>query len=261
MTATTTDRFAAIQERLVPLRQALIEHPVYAQLDGLTELRRFMEHHVFAVWDFMSLLKALQRGLCGPQIPWLPNPAPQSARFVNEIVLGEETDLDRDGQVASHFDLYHRAMRRCGADTGPIDRFLDRLRASQSVQEALESPEIPDAVRLFVEHTFRVIASGDLVAIASAFTFGREDLLPDVFGRIVDQIQHGAEGAGLADFRYYLDRHIELDGDEHGPMAARLIASLCGHDPLRWQTAESAAVAALQARLLLWNGMLEPQAA
>lgn len=259
MTATTTDPLAAIQERLTPLRQALLEHPVYARLDGLPALRRFMAHHVFAVWDFMSLLKALQRGLCGTQVPWLPGADPHSARFVNEIVLAEETDVDRDGQVASHFELYHRAMQRCGADTGPIDRFLDRLRGGQSVHQALQSPEIHDTVRPFVEHTFQVIASGDLVAIASAFTFGREDLLPEVFGRIVEQIERSADGAGLADFRYYLDRHIELDGDAHGPMAARLIAGLCGHDPLRWQTAESAALAALQARLRLWNGLLEPQ--
>ena len=62
-------------------------------------------------------------------------------------------------------------------------------------------------------------------------------------------------GHNLDEFRYYLLRHVELDGDEHGPMATRLTESLCGNDAERWQTVEQAAVAALEARLKFWDAI------
>ncbi len=252
----TTGRFEGLRERLAPLRAALLDHPLYEGLEDLADLRRFLEHHVFAVWDFMSLLKALQRQVCGVAVPWLPDRDREAARLVNAIVLGEETDLDCDGRAASHFDLYHRAMRACGADTGPIDRFLTRLAAGQGVGPALAAAAVPGPAARFVRHTFAVIDGGDPVAIASTFTFGREDLLPDVFRRVVDRLQHASGGrAGLEGFQDYLDRHIAVDGEEHGPMAARLVAGLCGADATRWQVAEASAVAALRARLALWDGL------
>ena len=82
---------------------------------------------MFAVWDFMSLLKAIQRELCGVGVPWVPSPNLQATRLVNEIVLGEESDEDGEGGYASHFVLYRRAMQRCGAnvqvDVGLLDEF------------------------------------------------------------------------------------------------------------------------------------------
>ena len=177
-----------------------------------------------------------------------------AARLVNEIVLGEESDEDGAGGFSSHFDLYHRAMAGCGASTHTIDRFLHALRQGNSVEAALSTCEAPQCVRQFVLETFRLIQDGDLVAVASAFTFGREDLLPDVFQRIVDELNVKTSG-GLADFTFYLSRHIELDGDQHGPMASRMIMSLCGDDEAKWQRAADAAIQSLQARKSLWDGM------
>ena len=57
------------------------------------------------------------------------------------------------------------------------------------------------------------------------------------------------------DFQFYLVRHIELDGGEHGAMAARLVSALCGTDPQRWQAAEASALAALEARLQFWDAI------
>lgn len=253
---TTTTRFDAIHERIAPLRSALLVHPVYAAIDSVAKLRQFMEHHVFAVWDFMSLLKALQRGLCGVDVPWLPPVDCDTARMINEIVLGEESDEDEVGGYASHYDLYHRAMRQCGAQTGVVDRFLDELRSGATVESALAGSAAAEPVKRFVAQTFELIDGGQLCAIASSFTFGREDLLPDVFQRIVDQLNDQA-GGDLDLFLYYLNRHIELDGDRHGPMAARLIASLCGEDDANWQIAENAAVSALESRLAMWDGMVD----
>jgi hypothetical protein len=249
-------RIDSIQQRLAPLKSALIEHPIYGEIDCVQKLHLFMEHHVFAVWDFMSLLKALQRTFCGDDTPWLPPDNLIAARLVNEIVLGEESDEDGSGGYASHFDLYHRAMDRTGASTRTIDRFLAELREGASVELALLKCDASECVRAFVLQTFEVVENGDLCAIASTFTFGREDLLPDVFQRIVDELNDTTSG-GLDDFRFYLGRHIELDGDHHGPMATRLISFLCGDDEVKWKIAEDAAVCALQARKLFWDGMYE----
>jgi hypothetical protein len=245
-----------IEERLNPLREALLNHRIYGEIDRMDALRLFMEHHVFAVWDFMSLLKVLQRRLCCVEVPWLPSGDPQACRFINEIVLAEESDDDGRGGIASHFELYHRSMKQCGANTAGIDGFLSDLRRGIPVQTALASPTVPVAARHFVQETFKIIDSGNLCAIASAFTFGREDLLPDVFQRIVDELNTQAAGQ-LEDFKYYLQRHIGLDGDEHGPMATRLVQSLCGSDESLWKVAEETAVNCLIARQKLWDGIYE----
>jgi hypothetical protein len=213
-----------------------------------------MQHHVFAVWDFMSLLKTLQQRLCHTQVPWLPPVNRQGCRLVNEIVLAEESDEDGEGGYASHFDLYHRAMQRCGADTAVIEQFLDELRTGLGVQQALNNAGAPNAVRDFVSQTFDIIDSGDLCAIAATFTFGREDLLPDLFRQIVDKLSVDAPG-DLHIFKYYLQRHIDLDGEQHGPMAERLIGFLCGDNETKWRTAEDAALRALESRLRLWDSV------
>ncbi len=187
-------------------------------------------------------------------MPWLPNEPTLGSRLVNEIVLAEETDENGQSGYASHFDLYRRSMLRFGADTTNIDQLLERLRAGEDVRHALRAIEVPDAIRQFVSHTFDVIETGDLCRTAAAFAFGREDLLPDVFQKIVDEL-NSANGGNLDEFEYYLLRHVALDGAEHGPMAARLIEELCGQDDNKWQTATQAALQALQARLTLWNAI------
>ena len=245
-----------IEQRLTPLKDALVNHRIYGEIDRIAALRLFMEHHVFAVWDFMSLLKVLQRQLCCVEVPWLPSSDPQGSRFINEIVLAEESDDDGRGGFASHFELYHRSMKQCGANTAAIDGFMDDLRRGVPVLTALASPAVPEAARRFVQQTFTIVESGNLCAVASAFTFGREDLLPDVFQRIVDELNAQA-GGRLKDFKYYLERHIGLDGDEHGPMAIRLLQSLCGADDALWEKAEQAAVDCLLARQELWNGIYD----
>jgi hypothetical protein len=249
---TAIQDLAALHAALAPLRERLVAHPIYSSLHDLDDVRVFMSHHVFAVWDFMSLLKALQRQLTCVEPVWLPRGDAVARRLINEIVLGEESDDDRTDGYISHFELYRRAMGEAGADQAPIAAVLARLEAGDSVFTALAAA--PAAAQRFAVATFALIAQGSLPAIAAAFTIGREDVIPDMFTALVADL-HRRRPGGLPTLVDYLDRHIRLDGERHGPMAARLLSSLCGDDASRWAQARAGAEAALQARLLLWDGI------
>jgi len=250
----TPSPLAQIDARLVPLRGRLLSHPVYDAIRDLAGLTTFMEHHVFAVWDFMSLVKTLQRQLTTITVPWTPPADPISARMINEIVLGEETDLDDEQRPLSHFDLYRSAMTEAGASLEGSESLIRAIRAGTPLEPALAGPAIPPAAAEFVRQTFRIIDSGDMPTIVSAFAFGREDLLPRVFRRLVADISQRFPHR-LGRFLYYLDRHISLDGEAHGPLAMRLVTRACGDDPELWKRAEEAAVASLEARIALWDAM------
>ncbi len=242
----------AIELRLEPLRRQLANHPLYERMHTLHHVRLFMESHVFAVWDFMSLLKSLQRTLTCVELPWTPTRSPASRRFINEIVLGEESDLFQ-GRPISHFELYLEAMQQVQADTRPIQQLINR--AGQGIHR-LPFEAIPKAANDFVETTFRVIREGTPAAQAAVFAFGREDAIPDMFRSLVRQLNQDISGQ-LDQFVWYLERHIEVDGDDHGPLALKIVADLCGNDPTLWEEAAASAEEALLARVKLWNGVLK----
>lgn len=248
-----SEELQIMAERLRPLYLRLANHELYQSFETMEDLHVFMESHVFAVWDFMSLLKTLQRALTCVEVPWVPSKFPASRRLVNEIVLGEESDLYGTRPV-SHFELYVGAMRECGASTGSIEDFLGRLRAGAVWSIALAMCGAPEAAYRFVQSTFAIIESGRLHAIAAAFTFGREDLIPDMFRGFVREQDTMLSGR-LATLRWYLDRHIEVDGEEHGPMALQMVSELCGTDSVKWSEAAEAAETALRARIALWDGV------
>ena len=236
------------------MRERLAQHPLYGSIRSLEALHIFMEAHVFAVWDFMSLLKALQRGLTCVDLPWVPTQNAEARRLINEIVLGEESDIC-EGRAISHFELYLEAMRACGANTRPMMQVVQIVSRGVAVKQAIAVA--PDAARVFVEHTFALVEDGQsqLHKVAAAFTFGREDLIPDMFRGFVRDLDRELAGR-LELFVWYLERHIEVDGEEHGPMALRMVSSLCGNDEQRWHEASEAAESALLARLALWDGIL-----
>src|ERR1700675_4360004 len=128
---------------LASLRAGLLDHPVYAEVASVTDLRRFMEDHVFAVWDFMSLLKRLQQDMTCTEVPWFPADNARAARLINDIVIGEETDVGRDGSNVSHLDLYLRAMADVGASTHQFDTFCSLARAGTSVEGGLVRTGVP----------------------------------------------------------------------------------------------------------------------
>lgn len=278
-------RYQHLEDTVRPLRESVARHWVYPVVQDQQALRTFMESHVFGVWDFMTLLKTLQRQLTCIDTPWVPPADRHSARLINEIVLGEESDEVRPGMFMSHLELYMSAMQEVGADLGPIESFLEAVRQKHDPIETLVPLPIPQSTKDFVCTTLE-LAGGEPHEVASAFLFGREAIIVDMFSEILDSPLFDSDrqrplleripwrSGALARhrkrrrdnplrttpirlFRLYLERHIEVDGDSHGPMAAQLLMHLCGSDPARWSEAENAATRALRARHNLWSGVAE----
>lgn len=237
------------------LRRLLTEHPIYSCLNCVGNVRRFMEAHVFAVWDFMSLLKALQRVLTCVDLPWVSRDDPQLMRLVNEIVLEEESGEDGRGGFMSHFELYREAMTECGADRAPIDRFVGALRAGRPWEQALVDARVPPHVEQFMRNTLSVALSGQVHRVAAAFFYGREELIPDMFRACLVKMERHTNRK-LDRFHYYIDRHIEVDGNSHGLLARRMMLKLCGDDPALNREGIETATAALRSRIALWDGVL-----
>ena len=239
-----------------PLQYRLEEHPVYAKVQDLQGLRTFMQHHVFSVWDFMSLLKALQRELAPADTPWLPRRFASAQRFINEIVVEEESDEApaSSGKVRylSHFEMYVESMEEVAADTVGISRFLDRVRVD-GVHAALETDIAPAAACDFMRATFETVQKGKLHEVAAAFALGREHVVPRMFRSLLAGMNIDSEQAPT--FHYYLSRHVDLDELEHGPMAMRMLDVLCEGDSTREIEALSAAQKALEARLKFWDSV------
>lgn len=235
------------------LRKALLEHPVYERISDMTSLRVFMQHHAFAVLDFMWLLKRLQRELTGIAVPWLPSQNPRLTRFINEIVLGEESDEDGQGSFCSHFELYLRGMEDVGASQSSMRIFLTGVRDGSGIPQALTEAAVPVSVRRFVTFNADLAATGTAGQVASAFCFGREDIIPEMFQRLLSNFRRN--GIEVPRLQFYIERHIELDGQHHGPLSHQMVSHLC-----RSETEVEAAICtareALQMRISLWDGVL-----
>nr|WP_297786525.1 DUF3050 domain-containing protein [uncultured Allomuricauda sp.] len=245
-----------LEQELQPLREQLKNHPLYAQLESVDDIKTFMESHVYAVWDFMSLLKALQQHLTCVGLPWHPAADTSVARFINEIVLEEESDFNEEGEAKSHFEMYLDAMREVHADTQKVEAIISSFTDLNTVSTQIEATQLNQAEKNFLQFTFEVINSQQPHLIAAAFTFGREDLIPDMFLGIIEQ--SGENGPSkYKKLEYYLKRHIELDGDEHGPLALRMIKALCGSDEEKWNDVLEYSKKALHYRIELWNSITE----
>ena len=242
-------------DHLCNLRAELLDHPIYTQVTSVADLRSFMEDHVFAVWDFMSLLKRLQQDMTCIRVPWFPVNNAKAARLINDIVIGEETDVDPDGSYVSHLDLYLRAMRDIGASTLQFEKFRSLALVGVPVEVALARTGAPRHVQAFVAHTMALASSGSTEEVLAAFFYGREDIIPDMFRRLLNTL-YGAKNNDdrLRHFIYYIDRHIELDGDSHGPMGRELLNDLIANSPDRGERALQAACSSIEARIRLWNG-------
>lgn len=246
----------ALREEIAPLREELVNHPLYASIKSLKDLNVFMEHHVFAVWDFMSLLKSLQRKLTCIDVPWVPKGNAATRYLINEIVTGEESDVDQNGIRQSHFELYVNAMKEAGSNTASIENLIMHLGNCLSVSEALVATNVPEPVADFVNNTFHTVASGKAHIMAAVFTFGREDLIPGMFLSFVEELNKQTNHK-VSTFQYYLERHIEVDGGHHSILAYEMTEQLCATNQEYWTEATAAVKLALKARIALWNHIYE----
>ena len=245
--------YDAVMASTQPLRERLLTHTVYQKLNSIESVRVFTEYHCYPVVDFMCLLKSLQQRLTVLSVPWFPSASTNAARLINEIVVAEESDEARGGGFISHYEMYLEAMRELGANTEKVENFVEYVRNKQHYRRALQHAEVPPEPSRFVQSTMQVCLTGKNHEVASYFLFGREDLIPDLFRQIVDGLaeQH-SEVDGLV---YYLDRHIEVDGDAHGPAAIEMLNQLCDGNQRRWKQVERAAHKALEERIKLWDAI------
>lgn len=255
MTNGQSARIELLKAEIEPLRRQLTGHELYKNIRTIADLHIFMEHHVFAVWDFMSLLKSLQQKLTCTNVPWMPVGSANTRYLINEIVLGEESDVDAEGNRISHFELYKQAMQQAGCGYNGISNLFAELYGGKKIDEALIIADIPHAARKFVQHTFDVIDTRKDYLCAAVFTFGREDLIPGMFISMVREISRQFPGK-VDTLLYYLERHIEVDGGHHSQLAYEMTAELCGDDDSKWIQATDAVKESLTERISLWNGIL-----
>jgi len=242
--------------QIEPISKRLEAHSVFSKLNTLDELRVFMEHHVFAVWDFMSLLKRLQEIYVPHGSPWVPQSDGNVVRFINEIVMEEESDqaYNSDGErYASHFEIYLEAMTEVGASTDSINHFLNEVLTS-GLDKALNLSCVPSPSREFMNHTFELIDQGKGHEVAASFSIGRESIVPVMFKRILELTKIGVNDAPV--FHYYLERHAHLDGEHHGPMALKLLDDLCANEPEKENEVILQVQSSLNARIKLWDGVI-----
>lgn len=247
--------FLDFQRKRNILINNLKNHILYKNLKSIHDIQIFMESHVYAVWDFMSLLKSLQVELTGTLIPWTPKKNPVLTRFINEIVQVEESDLDYSNQPKSHFQMYLESMEEINADTRKINYFIELISKNINVDIALSSIKIDSRIKEFVNFSFKIINTKKAHLIASAFTYGRENLIPEIFIKILNEVE--PDKKQYSKLKFYLDRHIEVDGEMHGPLANKMMEELCNNDNEKWKEAFKVGEEALKYRLKLWDAINE----
>ena len=245
-----------VSAQYATLRHALLNHGLYRDITTRENLGIFMEHHVYAVWDFMSLVKSLQHAVAPAASPWVPPTNPRLANFVNQLVLDEESDgaltVDAGTTHASHFEGYLLAMAEAGADVRPVRTFVSAA-GSGGIKAALKLPGIPVPARRFMRFTFDVIECGEVHLLTAVLAYGREDLVPRLFQSIQSGLGIGPESS--PNLHAYLERHTRLDADKHGPLAIQLLNELCDGSAQKRAGAVDLAEKALAARLEFWNGI------
>ena len=242
------------KKKLNDLKQEIIAHPLFANKLEPRHICKFMESHIFAVWGFMSILKSLQKLITPNNLPWMPNKNTMNGlvNFVNEIILCEESDYIEGIGYISHFEIYLLAMKNMGARTDQLDKLTSIIADKGYNKKYLDDIDASDEVKSFLKHDMEVSMNGTLPEIVGAFTLGREKVIPNMFGYILPAIKETSTSGHLIT---YLERHIDIDGDRHGPLSMKLLDASCDKNQL--SLAYATAVKSLELRLLVWDKVHE----
>jgi hypothetical protein len=261
LTSSLQSEGSELGRTICQLSEELANHPLYHSLTNLNAVRTYMEYQVWCVWDFMSLLKAIQVAVTCLSVPWVPPPEPLLVAYVNGIVSSEEADETPEGGRASHFESYLSAMREAGASTRAIETFIDSLCQGSDVESALSSCGAPVASQAFVHETLS-LASGPLPDRIAAFCIGREEVIPNMFVTLLSSERASMQDIPILSdprlnrFRWYLERHVKLDTESHGPLSARIFHLVVKDDPVARSSALKAGLRALEARKALLDAAL-----
>lgn len=242
------ENFDLLKQKLEKMRS----HNVFSKIENIEDLQKFMQWHIFAVWDFMSLAKRLQIELTCVTLPWVPSKHKEASRLINEIILGEESDVLPTGEIMSHFEMYLLAMKEIGAEPTEFNSFYEALQV-HGVEKALEQEGIDPAIKNFVTSTINTSVNGKFAEVLGSFFFGREDSIPEMFGNLLKTWNIDEQVAPT--FVYYLKRHIELDGDTHGPAVQKIMAEQLGDCSNGWGVLFNAAIEAADLRIALWDAL------
>ncbi len=241
-------RLSAILQVIQPLVIEIHQHSLFAAVNSIQRLRRFAEIHVFVVWDFICLLKALQRQLSSTELLWTPPQNHIGCYLINTLLTEEESD-NIDDRYLSHFELYVQAMQECGADTQPIHHFIAHIRQQANLETALLRSDAPLPAQRFVQDTFNIIKKSNH-HIAASLAFAREHITSGMFSALLHHL-NPENPDSLKSFIQYFQRHIELDSHKHSQQSQLLVAELCDQNENKWQEATGAAIFSLQSRLRL----------
>lgn len=246
-------------DSIASLQAKLEAHPVYSALTRVEDLQVFMQHHIYSVWDFMSLIKFLQTHLAPTTWPWTPRGNASVRHFINSLVLEEESDIagpkeEEEQAYTSHFELYCQTMREVGTTPEGVLNFVNVV-VENGIDAALDAGIAPAPSEAFMRTSFGFINTDKPHVVAAALALGREHVIPGMFRSFLARMDISEQQAPA--FHYYLNRHIHLDEDFHAPLSLRMLDELCAGDPQRIAEAEQAAQDALKARLAFWDGVVE----
>ena len=244
------DNLESNKEKLSDLKHKIITHPLFRSTLEPKHVCKFMESHIFAVWGFMSILKSLQKKIIPNNLPWIPNENTRNGliNFVNEIVLCEESDYVEGIGYISHYEIYLLAMRNMGAKSEQLNKLTSRITNKGYDEKYLDDLDISAQVKSFLKHDLEVSINGSLPEIIGAFTLGREKVIPNMFSYILPAIEKTSLSKHLVT---YLERHINIDGDRHGPLSMKLLKASCNKEQLN--LAYSSAIKSLELRLSVWD--------
>ena len=242
------------KNKLDELKHKITTHPLFANKLEPKHMCKFMESHIFAVWGFMSILKSLQKIITPSNLPWIPNKNTKNGlvNFVNEIILSEESDYIEGIGFISHFEIYLLAMKNMGAKTDQLDKLTSRIIEKGYNEKYIDDVDASAEVKSFLKYDLEVSMNGTLPEIIGAFTLGREKVIPNMFSYILPAIEETSTSKYLIT---YLERHIDIDGDRHGPLSMKLLNASCDKEQL--SIAYAAAIKSLELRLLVWDKIYE----